>query len=138
MEKKISKCVTGFSKLHGTQHSLIVLLEKLKKALDKEENISAIFTDLSKVFDTKNQGRLLAKQLLSLVFSYLKDTRQRVQINNKFNSLKEVIAGVPPGSIDRPLLFILIINDLFLFLCFRTISTTQMTIIYSIQELISI
>ena len=138
MEKKISKCVTGFSKLHGTQHSLIVLLEKWKKALDKEENISAIFTDLSKVFDTKNQGRLLAKQLLSLVFSYLKDTRQRVQINNKFNSLKEVIAGVPPGSIDRPLLFILIINDLFLFLCFRTISTTQMTIIYSIQELISI
>ena len=138
MEKKISKCVTGFSKLHGTQHSLIVLLEKLKKALDKEENISAIFTDLSKVFDTKNQGRLLAKQLLSLVFSYLKDTRQRVQINNKFNSLKEVIAGVPPGSIDRPLLFILIINDLFLFLCFRTISTTQMTITYSIQELISI
>ena len=138
MEKKTSKCVTGFSKLHGTQHSLIVLLEKLKKALDKEENISAIFTDLSKVFDTKNQGRLLAKQLLSLVFSYLKDTRQRVQINNKFNSLKEVIAGVPPGSIDRPLLFILIINDLFLFLCFRTISTTQMTIIYSIQELISI
>ena len=138
MEKKISKCVTGFSKLHGTQHSLIVLLEKWKKALDKEENISAIFTDLSKVFDTKNQGRLLAKQLLSLVFSYLKDTRQRVQINNKFNSLKEVIAGVPPGSIDRPLLFILIINDLFLFLCFRTISTTQMTITYSIQELISI
>ena len=138
MEKKISKCVTGFSKLHGTQHSLIVLLEKLKKALDKEENISAIFTDLSKVFDTKNQGRLLAKQLLSLVFSYLKDTRQRVQINNKFNSLKEVIAGVPPGSIDRPLLFKLIINDLFLFLCFRTISTTQMIIIYSIQELISI
>ena len=56
MEKKISKCVTGFSKLHGTQHSLIVLLEKLKKALDKEENISAIFTDLSKVFDTKNQA----------------------------------------------------------------------------------
>ena len=28
MENKISKCVTGFRKSHGTQHSLIVMLEK--------------------------------------------------------------------------------------------------------------
>ena len=35
MENKISKCVTGFRKSHGTQHSLIVMLEKWKKALDK-------------------------------------------------------------------------------------------------------
>ena len=52
MENKISKCVTGFRKSHGTQHSLIVMLEKWKIALDKEENISAIFMDLSKTFDT--------------------------------------------------------------------------------------
>ena len=28
MENKISKCVTGFRKSHGTQHSLIVMTEK--------------------------------------------------------------------------------------------------------------
>ena len=28
IENKISKCVTGFRKSHGTQHSLIVMLEK--------------------------------------------------------------------------------------------------------------
>ena len=38
MENKISKCVTGFRKSHGTQHSLTGMLEKWKKALDKEEN----------------------------------------------------------------------------------------------------
>ena len=39
MENKISKCVTGFKKSHGTQHSLLVMLEKWKKALDKEQNM---------------------------------------------------------------------------------------------------
>ena len=130
MENKISKCVTGFRKSHGTQHSLIVMLEKWKKALDKEENMSAIFMDLSKAFDTINHALLLAKlktygflkQALSFMCSYLKNKRQRVQTNNKFCSLNKVIAGVRQGSIDGPLLFNLFINDLFLFICFSTLS----------------
>ena len=61
MESKILKCVTGFRKSHGTQHSLIVILENWKKTLDKEENISAIFMDFSKAFDIINHGLLLAK-----------------------------------------------------------------------------
>ena len=47
-------------KSHGTQHSLIVMLEKFKKAFDKEESISVTFMDLSKAFDTIKHGLLLA------------------------------------------------------------------------------
>ena len=47
--------------------------------------------------------------------------RQRVQINNKFNSLKKVIAEVPQSSIGEPRLFNLFINDPFLFICFSTL-----------------
>ena len=61
VENKISKCVTGFRKSNGTQHSLVVMLEKWKKALDKEENMSSIFMDLSKASDAINHDLLLAK-----------------------------------------------------------------------------
>ena len=37
------------------------MLQKWKKALDKEENMSAIFMDASKAFDTTNHDLLLAK-----------------------------------------------------------------------------
>ena len=48
--------------------------------------------------------------------SYLKDRRQAVQINNNVSSYKKVQTGVQQGSIDSPLLFNLLINDLVLFL----------------------
>ena len=48
--------------------------------------------------------------------SYLKNRKQKVQINNKFSSETDVIAGLPQGSIDFPLLFSLFINDLIFFI----------------------
>ena len=47
------------------------MLEKLKKALDKEENMSAIFMDLSMAFNTINHGLLLPKLK---AYGFLKQT----------------------------------------------------------------
>ena len=54
MKNELSKFTTGFRKLHGTQHSMVTMLEKWKKALDKKEYICVLFMDLSKAFDTIN------------------------------------------------------------------------------------
>ena len=54
MQNKLSKYVTGFRKSHGTQHSLMIMLEKWKNVLDKGEYVCVLFMGLSKAFDTIN------------------------------------------------------------------------------------
>ena len=130
MKDKLSKCLTGFRKSHGTQHLLVTMLEKWKKAVDKGEYVSAVFMDLSRAFDTINHDLLLAKlkaygfslNAVKLMCSYLKNRKQQVQINNKFSSKNIVIPRVPQGSIDGPLLFNLFINDLIFFIQYCTSS----------------
>ena len=54
---KLSKYITGFR----ICHSLLVMLEKWKKALDKGENVCAISTYLSKSFGMIDHDLLLPK-----------------------------------------------------------------------------
>ena len=106
------------------------MVEKWKKEVDKREHVSALFMDLLKAFDTINHDLLLLKlkaygfslNAVKLKRSYLKNRKQQVQINNKFSSENVIIAGVPQGSIDRPLHFNLFINDLTFFIQYCTLS----------------
>ena len=61
MEDKISNYVTGFRKSHATQHSLVIMLERWKQAIDKAEYISVMYMDLSKAFNAITHDLLLAK-----------------------------------------------------------------------------
>ena len=124
MADKLAHSITGIRKSHGTQNSLVMMLEKWKRALDKREYISALFMDLSKAFDTINHDLLIAKlkaygfskEALKLIKSYLKNRKETVQVNNNFSLERDGIAGVRKGSIDGPLLFNLFRNDLTFFI----------------------
>ena len=59
---------------------------------------------------------VFSKNALTLMCNYLKSCKQRVAINNSANTKKKVVAGIPKGSIDDPLLFNIFINDSFLFI----------------------
>ena len=61
MEEKLSKYIMGFRKAHGTQYSLITMLEKWENVLDKVEYVCCLFIDFSKAFDTINHDLLLVK-----------------------------------------------------------------------------
>ena len=128
MKEKLSKYLTGFRKSQGTQHLLVTMFEKWKKAVDKGECVSALFLDLSKAFDTINHDLLLTKLKVyefslnaqKLMLSYLSNRKKQIQINNKFSSESTEIARVPQGSIEEPLIFNLYMNNLVYFIQYYT------------------
>ena len=97
------------------------LIEKWKKVLDNKGYGWAILTDLSKAFDTINHDLLIAvihvygfsKELLKLMKSCLTNRWQRTKLNTGFSKWTEILLGVQQGSVLRPLLFNIYINNLF-------------------------
>ena len=78
----------------------------------------------SKAFDTINHKVLVAKpnaygfseEKIRFIFSYLNNRKQRVKINKTFNLWRELLYGVPQGSVFEPTFLNIYLNDLFLFL----------------------
>ena len=122
MKDKLSNIVTGFRKGDSAQHSLLIMIEKWKRALDENMKLGAIFMDLSKAFDALNRRLLLTKlqvygfqPIAPKQLENLQVVFKRKKISDSSSSWPEIIAGVPQGSILAPLLYNIFLDDLFLY-----------------------
>ena len=79
------------------------MLENWKNGLDKGASVCDLSMDFSKAFDGMNHDLLLAKlkaycflkDVLNLIYSPLKNRKQRVVMNNSVSTTKTVVAQVP-------------------------------------------
>ena len=75
--------------------------------MDKGNEFGAFLTDLSKAFDCSDHKLLIAELFwygvwpssIKLVFSYLSNWTQRVQIKNKYSDKSKINYGVPQNLI---------------------------------------
>ena len=124
INKCLSEFVAAYRKSYSSSYVYIRLAENWKKSLDNKKYVGAILMDLSKDFNCIPHKFLIAKvdvygfsdNALTFFFSYLKQRKQSIQINNTYSILQLFLSGVPQVSVLCSILFNLFINDLFMYM----------------------
>ena len=98
----------GFQTGHSTDQAIIQLVDETYENFEENKYTLGVFIDLAKAFDTVDHKILLRKMeiygiggiTLKWFENYLKNRKQHIQISNiKNTDLKDVVCGVPHGSI---------------------------------------
>ena len=86
------------------------MLEKFKELRDRGDEFGALFTDLSKAFDSIDHSLLVTNlswygvktKSLNLIFSYIRNRTHSVRIKNSSSNKREIMFDVAQGSVLGP------------------------------------
>ena len=117
--KLLSKSQFGYRKGRSTQLAATLLIDDIRKSVDRRELVGAVFIDLSKAFDTLGHNVMLDKLVKYGIIdiehewfsNYLFHCSQVVYIENAKSEKTFMFSGVPQGSLLGPILFLLFFND---------------------------
>ena len=120
LERLFQETTSDYRKGHSTTTVLLRIRDDIFQAMKKGELTLIAFADFSKVFDTVDYSIVirklhaigLYKSALLWILSYLSNRQQFVQVNDKQSRLKDVLFGVPQGSVLGPVIFNLYAIDM--------------------------